>query len=156
VAEGRFREDLYYRTRVVEIDVPSLADRGPDEVERLARHFVGVYAQRYRRPSPELRADALEVLRSHRWPGNVRELEHWIESAMVLCPDGAISSAHLPSCRRARVARSEDSAVHLTLAEASRAHAIAVLEDCEGNKSQAARRLAIGRNTLARLLAYIP
>ncbi|MBI5531862.1 MAG: sigma-54-dependent Fis family transcriptional regulator [Deltaproteobacteria bacterium] len=152
VAEGRFREDLYYRTRVVEIEVPSLAERGGDEVERLARHFLGIYSQRYRRAVPELRADAIAVLRAHRWPGNVRELEHWIESAIVLCPQGPVGAEHLPCCKRASATKVQRPGAHLTLAEASRAHAIAVLDDCGQNKSQAARRLGIGRNTLTRIL----
>jgi len=156
VAEGRFRQDLYYRIRVVEIEVPPLRDRGPEEVERLAGHFAGVYAQRYRRPSPELAADALVALRAHGWPGNVRELEHWIESAVVLSPDGVIAASQLPSCRRPAPVCSA-SGVRLdpamTLSQACCAYAAAVVEACGHNKSRAARRLGIGRNTLARLIA---
>ncbi len=93
VAAGRFREDLYYRVRVVEIDLPPLRARGPDDIETLARHFAEVYAQRYQRPPPRFTPEALAAVRAHGWPGNVRELEHWIESAVVLSPDGRLSAA---------------------------------------------------------------
>ncbi|HEX7666287.1 MAG TPA: sigma-54-dependent Fis family transcriptional regulator, partial [Polyangiaceae bacterium] len=99
VAQGRFREDLYYRLRVVEIELPSLAARGGDEVEALARHFADMYAQKYDRPRPKFEKDALVALRAHDWPGNVRELEHWIESAVVLAPNGVIGRAVLPEPR---------------------------------------------------------
>jgi DNA-binding NtrC family response regulator len=102
VTEGRFREDLYYRIRVVEIEIPNLAARGASEIEQLARHFADLYAKRYGRPPPVLSADALAVLRAHAWPGNVRELEHWIESAVVLAPDGRITGGHLPKARLTR------------------------------------------------------
>jgi len=99
VAEGRFRQDLYYRVRVVEIELPPLRARGPDEVEGLARHFAELYSSRYGRPAPRFDADALAHLRSHTWPGNVRELEHWVESAIALAPDGRITAKHLPARR---------------------------------------------------------
>ncbi|HTJ84987.1 MAG TPA: sigma-54-dependent Fis family transcriptional regulator, partial [Polyangiaceae bacterium] len=88
VKKGSFREDLYYRVRVVEIAIPPLRDRGADEIEDLARHFAEVFAARYGRPEPVFDADAIEMLKGHGWPGNVRELEHWSESAVALAPDG--------------------------------------------------------------------
>ncbi len=75
--EGRFREDLYYRVKVVEIELPALRTRGGDEIEQLARHFAEVYARRYERPDPTFTTDAMARLRAHSFPGNVRELEHW-------------------------------------------------------------------------------
>jgi transcriptional regulator with GAF, ATPase, and Fis domain len=166
VAEGRFREDLYYRVRVVEIELPSLRDRGPDEVEALARHFADQYASRYGRPPPVLTPEALAVIRAHAFPGNVRELEHWVESAIVLSPDGRITRAHLPGRREAtgqfpavRVAppsEGEGGAVTLplglTLEEATRRYVDATVKACHGNKTEAARQLGIGRNTIGRAL----
>ncbi len=159
VGEGRFREDLYYRLRVVEIEIPPLRRRGEEEVEQLARHFADMYAKRYRRPVPSFEADALARLRGHSWPGNVRELEHWIESAIVLAPDGRITSSHLPKPRAIAKAASTvlaaDDAVllpiGLTLEEATRRFATAVLHACDGNKAEAARRLGVGRNTIGRM-----
>ncbi|MBX3188271.1 MAG: sigma-54-dependent Fis family transcriptional regulator [Labilithrix sp.] len=165
VSEGRFREDLYYRVRVVEIEIPPLRARGENEIEQLARHFADMYAKRYGRPSPVLAPEAVALLRAHAWPGNVRELEHWIESAVVLAPDGRIGPAHLPRARRpptaAAAATSSAAApapsdsvaipIGLTLDEASRRYVTAILDACDGNKAEAARRLAIGRNTIGRM-----
>jgi transcriptional regulator with GAF, ATPase, and Fis domain len=157
VADGRFREDLYYRVRVVEIEVPPLRARGSDEVEVLARHFADIYARRYGRPAPAFDADALAVLRAHPWPGNVRELEHWIESAIVLSPTAQITASHLPTRRRTvegQATTGDD--VHvplgLTLDEASRRYVEATVAAADGNKAEAARRLGVGRNTIARVL----
>jgi DNA-binding NtrC family response regulator len=163
VAQGRFRQDLYYRVRVVEIDLPALRERGPEDVETLARHFADVYAARYGRPTPRFDPAALKHIRAHAWPGNVRELEHWVESAIALAPDGRITVGHLPARRR------EDSApaasapseggdervalpLGLTLDEAARRYVEAMVRACEGNKTEAAKRLGVGRNTLARAL----
>ena len=166
VAEGRFREDLYYRIRVVEIEIPPLRTRGEAEIEQLAIHFADMYAKRYKRPAPVFAADALAVMRAHRWPGNVRELEHWIESAIVLAPDGRISAAHLPRARRALGAPGAAAEVPaapgaaaatavplgLTLDEATRRYVAATVDACDGNKAEAARRLDVGRNTIGRIL----
>ena len=131
-----------------------------------------MYAKRYKRPAPELSGEALAVLRGHSWPGNVRELEHWIESAVVLAPDGRIGTGHLPRMRKAVVAAPVPEArsgtgtgtstgtsreggvaieLGLTLEEATRRYVAATLEACDGNKAEAARRLEIGRNTIGRM-----
>ena len=155
VREQRFREDLYYRVRVVEIEVPPLRARGADEVEALARHFAGVYARKYGRPTTRFSDEALARLRAHSWPGNVRELEHWIESAVVLAPDGELRVGHLPASRRAAAA-AESAAngvpLGLTLDEATRRYLEATVEACGGNRSEAAKQLGIGRNTITRAL----
>ncbi len=155
VREGKFREDLFYRIRVVEITVPSLRARGTGDVEELARHFATMYARRYHRPDPTFDPRALERLRRHTWPGNVRELEHWIESAVVLAPDGVVREENFP--REAPTDAGEETAgaipIGLTLAEAERRYVEATVDACDGNKTEAARRLGIGRNTLARALA---
>lgn len=96
VKQKRFREDLYYRLRVVELSVPALRERGRDELLALTRHFAELYAKRYRRPPTHFDASALLALRSHDWPGNVRELEHWIEGAVVLAKDGIVRPSHFP------------------------------------------------------------
>jgi Nif-specific regulatory protein len=152
IAKGHFREDLLYRLRVVEIDVPPLRARGDEEVELLARHFLEVYAGRHGQPPRPLKPQVLAKLCAHRWPGNVRELEHWAESAVILSSADAID---LP----APVTPKEDPSTPRApttveaLEEAIRLHCEAVLAACDGNRSQAAARLRIGRNRLARLLA---
>jgi Nif-specific regulatory protein len=160
VAEGRFREDLFYRMRVVVIDVPPLRERGPDEIEILARHFAETYADRYGRPVPVLEPDALDVLRRHSWAGNVRELEHWVESAVVLSPDGRIADELWPKSRRTGSAEVPSGRpgegvcipAGLTLDAAMQRYIQATVEACGGNRTEAARRLGIGRNTVGRAL----
>ncbi|MBX3261324.1 MAG: sigma-54-dependent Fis family transcriptional regulator [Labilithrix sp.] len=167
VADGRFREDLYYRIRVVEIEIPPLRARGVAEMEQLAIHFADMYARRYGRPAPVFGADALAVMRAHAWPGNVRELEHWVESAIVLAPDGRIGASQLPRARKAGAesvlaapgARPEPASpaasavpLGLTLDEATLRYVAATVDACAGNKAEAARRLGVGRNTIGRIL----
>jgi Nif-specific regulatory protein len=164
VADGLFREDLYYRIRVVEIEIPPLRARGDAEVERLAVHFADMYAKRYGRPPAVFSPEALAVMRAHSWPGNVRELEHWVESAIVLAPDGRIAPSHLPLIRKAtarvsspsfaamKVASPNVVPLGLTLDEATRRYVGATVDACDGNKAEAARRLDVGRNTIGRIL----
>ena len=95
VQQGGFRSDLYYRVRVVDIDLPSLQARGGRDILSLADHFVGVFGRRYEKRSVRLSPGAREALVRHTWPGNVRELEHAIERAVVLCRDNAIDAQSL-------------------------------------------------------------
>ncbi|MBX7097564.1 MAG: sigma-54-dependent Fis family transcriptional regulator [Myxococcaceae bacterium] len=155
VKEGTFREDLYYRIKVVEAVLPPLRERGPEDVERLARHFVAEAARRHHLArAPVLSGAALTRLLAWSWPGNVRELEHCIESAVVLC-DGEIGPEHLALPDAAPTAAAEpppqgESA--LKLEEIERRHILFVLERARGNRSLAAEWLGIGRNTLQRKL----
>jgi Nif-specific regulatory protein len=159
VAEGRFREDLYYRIKVVEVVLPPLRERGGDDIERLARHFIATAAKRHRLETPRLSAAALERLKAYRWPGNVRELENCLESAVVLC-EGQILEEHLPlpAAERAapgvlaQVSSSGEAPALLSLAEVERRHILRVLELVKGNRTAAAKALEIGRNTLSRKL----
>ena len=173
VHEGRFREDLYYRIKVVEVVLPPLRERGPEDIERLARHFIAHAAKRHRLPAvPRLTAGALERLQNYRWPGNVRELENCMESSVVLT-EGEILLEHLPLPSMDRiyptpvpqggqpgrglpvaVPVSPDAvpAEMLPLAEVEKRHILRVLDACKGNRTAAARALQIGRNTLARKL----
>ncbi len=165
VKRGSFRQDLYYRIKVVEIAIPPLRARGGDEIVELARHFAHVFATRYRRPEPELEPEAVELLRSHDWPGNVRELEHWIESALALSPDGRVRADMLPvprvrapessrssSARPPPPPRGVEIPLELSLDDAMRRYVEATLDACEGNRSEAAKRLGVGRNSITRWL----
>ncbi|WP_428269754.1 sigma-54-dependent Fis family transcriptional regulator [Haliangium sp.] len=90
VKSGQFRSDLYYRVRVVEIELPALRSRGSRDIESLAEHFIGIFGRRYGKRGVRLSSEARRALMSHAWPGNVRELEHAIERAVVLCGDDLI------------------------------------------------------------------
>jgi Nif-specific regulatory protein len=168
---GQFRSDLYFRLRVVEIEIPPLRARGEDILD-LADHFVQQFSRRYRKGPLRLSDSARPALEVYTWPGNVRELENTIERAIVLAAGPTIGYKDL-GLDRQRVASANDSQVgasaassttiaipvdgvqlptSLTLEEAERRYAKAVLDREGGNQSAAARALGISRNKLARLL----
>jgi Nif-specific regulatory protein len=149
VAAGTFRQDLYYRLRVVEIRLPSLASRGGGDLDRLIDHFLYRFCKHHRRPGLRLSPEARQALHAHDWPGNVRELEHCIESSVVLTPTEVIGSEQL-ALQPARQAGFTGPV--RTLAQLEAEYVRHVLGLCNGNQSEAARVLGIGRNTLARKL----
>jgi len=152
VTEGRFRQDLYYRLRVVEIVLPPLRERGEAEILELARHFADLFARKYGRPIPTLTRELEAWLGSHAFPGNVRELEHLVESAVALSRDGVLAPPDGPRVALRRETEGLVLPLTLTLDEAQRRYAEEVLRATNGNKSEAAKRLGISRNTLARAL----
>jgi DNA-binding NtrC family response regulator len=95
VREGRFRSDLYYRLRVVELVAPPLRARGRDAL-LLAEHFLDVHRRRYGRQPIALDAEARRMVLAHRWPGNVRELRNLMEQAQLLAPGDTVEARHLP------------------------------------------------------------
>jgi DNA-binding NtrC family response regulator len=96
VAEGTFREDLYYRINVFPIHAPALRDRR-DDIPALAFHFLKVFCAEMDRPMAELSDAAMSVLMNYAWPGNVRELENAMQRSLILCSDNLIRQAHLDS-----------------------------------------------------------
>jgi two-component system response regulator PilR (NtrC family) len=94
VAEGRFREDLFYRINVIEMRVPSLRER-PEDVPELADGILQRLSRRMKMDPPHLSADALQVLENYAFPGNVRELENVLERAVTLCIEGVITAEHI-------------------------------------------------------------
>ena len=156
VAAGRFRQDLYYRLRVVPIRVPPLRERGPVDLDRLIDHLLFELVRRHGRESLRLGSAARAVLQAHPWPGNVRELENCLEAAVVLAPGPEIGPAHLtvgqaaPNAAPRRLDVFETPTAPLVVVE--RAYIEHVLRQCGGNRSEAARKLGIGRNTLLRKL----
>ena len=160
MAEGRFREDLFFRLETFRIEVPPLRERGED-IARLLDVFLRRHALEHERPRTTLEPEALRCLLGYRFPGNVRELAGLVERAATLARDGVIRMEDLPDrVRRDRPA--EDSAVAgagrqrdedwETLAEREDRYIRAVLEFTGGNKQRAARILGIGRKTLYRKL----
>jgi NtrC-family two-component system response regulator AlgB len=92
---GRFREDLFYRLNVVQIDLPPLRERLED-LEDLAQSFLGFFSRENRKPGLAFSTEALERLRAHAWPGNVRELRNAVERAVILCTGKQVLLEHLP------------------------------------------------------------
>ena len=151
----QFRLDLYYRIRVLQIEIPPLRSRGHSDLDRLIDHFMFEFTRRHHREELLLSARARAMLHGHDWPGNVRELKHCIESAVVLCPEREITAEQIPLGTPLKLsATSEDrfTAGLKPLRELERDYIAHVLRRCEGNRSAAARILGIGRNTLLRKL----
>lgn len=153
IREGKFREDLYYRLRVIEVSIPPLRQRRED-ILPLARHFVRVLAARLKMPQLRLDATCADYLLHYDWPGNVRELENAIEHAAVLCVNSLVLPEHLPShivhAGTAPPAVTADPS--RSLAEMEHAYIQAVLKSLNGNQTQAARVLEISPSTLWRKL----
>jgi DNA-binding NtrC family response regulator/predicted hydrocarbon binding protein len=153
VANGRFREDLYYRLGVIELEVPPLRQRREDIVS-LARHLVAKTAVRLGMTRLRLDATTLDCLSAYAWPGNVRELENALERAAVLCKDGVIRPEDLPTVivGSAGSAAGERQGGGQTLQEMERQHIQAVLASVSGNRGKAAQVLGISPATLWRRL----
>ena len=150
IANGNFREDLYYRLAVITIEVPPLRDR-PGDIGLLARHFAEQAALRAERGRVVLSDAALAHLATQRWPGNVRELENTIERAVIMANGDVLDVADVagPRAPAAGAAFATFVGDHVpTLDELERAHILKVLELCENQKTKAAQMLGINRTTL--------
>jgi len=152
VAERRFREDLYYRLSMVEIHVPSLADRKED-LPLLERHFLVKFAAQYSKNIRSLTPRAQVVLGTHSWPGNVRELENAIGHACMMVVGDMIDVQDLPPYLHSSAGAplplgATPEAGVATLEDQERRLIIRALEEAGGNQSQAARLLRIGRDAL--------
>ncbi|MBN2800036.1 MAG: sigma-54-dependent Fis family transcriptional regulator [Deltaproteobacteria bacterium] len=171
VAEGLFREDLYYRLVAVELEVPPLRDRGED-IAALAHHFVAEVAAAHGRPPPSLAPETLALLAAHRWPGNVRELRNLAAWIGALGPPevgpgdlppawGGRMPREAPEVPEVRRAVRLEAALDLPYLEARRAllddfqarYAEAALARAEGNLTRAAREAGMDRRLLQRILA---
>ncbi len=150
IRAGEFREDLYYRLSVVTISLPSLAERRED-IPLLATHFLDDFNQRNNR-RVTMDAEAVSRLATMDWPGNVRELQNVIERLAIFSPTGRISADDAerghPAKMGTRAAEETPAASAISLREMEREHIVKALQDAQGNKSLAARRLGIERKTL--------
>jgi DNA-binding NtrC family response regulator len=153
IRQGKFREDLYFRLRVVEIDIPPLRERRED-IPILAEHLLAKAARELKKDVRIIPPRVMQMLQEHDWPGNVREMENSIMRAAVLAHGPALSPEHFSlgaALAPERPPESDDGLV--SLAEAQRRHVERVLGHTGGNKSKAARILGISRPRLDRLLA---
>ncbi len=158
VVSGRFREDLYYRLKVVQLHVPPLREREED-IPLLAHHFLQKYAEKNRRVVKGFTPGAMDTLLKHPWPGNVRELENTVERAVILLRGDYVTERELPFGMASGPASATGSPVQAeipaegrSLEEIEREAILATLESTGGNKSEAARRLGITRKTLLKKL----
>jgi len=154
ISRGEFREDLYYRLRVVEIALPPLRERRED-IPKLARHFLDRFAAREGREAPTIDREAFAALLGHDFAGNIRELENLLEGAASLCRGGVIRLEDLQWLPARALERREgpgetDAGDAPNLRALEERHIRRVLKMAGGNKSRAARLLGISRRTLYR------
>ncbi len=147
VREGRFREDLFYRLNVVQIEMPPLRNRGAD-VLLLANHFVQRFGHENERPLEGFTDDARSRLLAYAWPGNVRELENAIERAVVLSEGPLIETSALPPVAMARGAAGSPRIPGCTLEEMERYLILTTLEAANGSTLKAAEMLGISVRTV--------
>jgi len=151
--DNQFREDLYYRLAVVEIPLPTLANRRED-LPLLERHFIEKFSAEYRKPIAGLVRRAQTRMATYPWPGNIRELENVIGNACMMTDENLIDIDDLPE--RLRGPLDDDISTDesfLSLDELQRRHVLRVLEAVGGNKARAAEILGIGRATIYHLLS---
>lgn len=158
VQAGAFREDLYFRLRVVEIHLPPLRERRGD-IPLLAQTFMREFSQENEKPIKDFKPEAMEALMNYDWPGNVRELRTAIEHAVVLCRGDKITPRDFPSAVWTPSGLAANAEMRrwlaqgdLTVKEAEKQLIIQALKEAAGNRTVAARKLGISRRTLHRKL----
>lgn len=156
VKTGKFREDLYYRLKVISIELPALRER-MDDLPDLVGHFLARFAQKNKKAVSHVSEEAMNLLKHYTWPGNIRELEHAIERAVamtntnVLFPEDFPPEIHRkPGGQPAEGSVAAALGVSNSLEEMERAHILKVLQDVHYNKSKASEVLGIDRATLYR------
>ncbi|MCB1876464.1 MAG: sigma-54-dependent Fis family transcriptional regulator [Chromatiales bacterium] len=149
VAKGTFREDLYYRINVIELEIPPLRER-PEDIPSLAEHCLKQLEQRSGRPSPGLSKEAIAALQAYTFPGNVRELENLLERASSLCEGNEIAAIDLHLNEGPREAPPPVTGKNLDeyLAELERSRITEALEETRWNKTEAAKRLGVSFRSL--------
>jgi transcriptional regulator with PAS, ATPase and Fis domain len=153
VSEGRFREDLFFGLAVIPIRIPPLRER-PEDILPLARHFLVEHERGFGRASDALPKEVETILLSHSWPGNVRELENAIERAVVLSTTDTLQASDLllESPDHSDADDDDEPTLKVALDQATKAAIAAAFDATGGAKNEAARRLAIDRTTLYRLI----
>ena len=146
VTDGSFREDLFYRLNVIQIDVPPLATRAGD-ILRLTEKFLDRFSRKIGKEINGIEPDAAEILSKYSWPGNVRELENIIERAVVLCRSDRITKSDLTGLAPAAVQTTVESSL-ATLSDVESRHIKDCLEQLDWNLGRCAEKLGIHRNTL--------
>ena len=150
VQDGKLRQDLYYRLKTFEIEIPPLRERRED-LPKLTDTFLRRFATQLGKPVPQLDAEALELLRAYPWPGNVRELQNAIEHALVLGDGPVLLPRHLPrEIQTPDLARSTAprTGAPVSFVEAEREALVEALRRANGNKARAAKLLGIHRGTI--------
>jgi DNA-binding NtrC family response regulator len=162
VAEGKFRQDLYYRINVMRIEAPPLQERAED-IPLIANHFMRHYSGLFQKPMDRIEPEALDMLQTYSWPGNVRELENVIQRAIILAPGNVVRAQDLNLKQERDEEGSFDDVVDIgdyqpagsferQLRDYKIKLAVAAVREHHGNKTLAARSLCISRAYLHRLI----
>jgi DNA-binding NtrC family response regulator len=162
VAEGTFRQDLYYRINVMRIVAPPLREH-PEDIQRIAGHFLRHYALAFQKPMEDIEPEALALLKSYSWPGNVRELENVMQRAIVLAPEQTVRREDLTLNTQEDDSSDMGDVVDIgdyqttgsferQLRDYKVKLAVAAVRENNGNKTLAARGLSISRAYLHRLI----
>jgi transcriptional regulator with PAS, ATPase and Fis domain len=156
VAEGDFREDLFYRLNVVSISLPPLRER-PEDIPLLMEHFLTEISEHRGAERKKISPEVLRAFKQYNWPGNVRELRNTLESMMVLADGDTLTERDLPDQLLENASTgtsSDDIPSGLTMDELERLAIEKALERFEGNRTHAANSLNISVRTLQRKLAF--
>ena len=155
VADGHFREDLFFRLNVINLQVPPLRERHED-IPLLAAYFIRRHCSKHNRPARVISSEALEALMAHRWPGNVRELENALERAVVLSRSDTIARTDLPEDISGQPQDAAPDFLHIRvgspMADVEKQIIKATLARCGDDKAMAARTLGISVRTIYRRL----
>ncbi len=151
IADGRFREDLYYRLNVMEIFIPALRDR-KDDIEPLSLYFLNKHLPKSNKKITGISKETMEILMRYSFPGNVRELENIIERAIILEKGSLITLQSLPQILTMFQIETREPGQVMTIDELNKEYAEKVLDMVGGNRSRAAELLGISRTTLWRVL----
>lgn len=151
IEEGIFRKDLYYRLNVVSLDIPNLRERKEDLAE-LISIFINEFSSLYSKENINIPSEIMNTLLNYSWPGNVREVRNLVERLVILTEDGAIKKEHLPEEIRVNKDEQINNEIGSKLIQETekteRQIILKTLDECEGNKSKAARILGIPRSSL--------
>jgi len=148
VANGQFRQDLYYRLAVVDLNIPALHQR-PEDIAVLSQHFLAEITSREGLPLLQLSQNDLALLQGYHWPGNVRELKNFIEKAVIFSRPGEINLHQLPSERREILRNNKtDLSLKNTIKRIEKDYIIRALQQTSGNRTQAAALLEISLRSL--------
>ena len=151
VSDGKFREDLYYRLRVIPIHVPPLRERR-DDIVLMAQHFVATFSERYQGTPRTISDEGMKYLETQEWKGNVRELLHAVERAVVLSTTAALEPTDFHVSESTTAEDQHGDELSDFVEKQTREHVISVLERSQWRKKKAADRLGIDRATLYRML----
>ena len=151
-SKGKFREDLFYRISMIEIQLPTLAERKED-LPLLQQHFLRYFSTKYGRELKGISRRAHIFLTRYGWPGNVRELENVIGNACIMAQGKIVGEADLPEGIRVPLATPDRSTAFMTLEEVQSRHLEYILKMVEGNKARAAEILGVSRATVYDMLA---